>query len=98
MYPALLGRKNWNPLGSTWSTAAFPGWSLAAPWPSICGWLENAILGLVLGQMILGIILSHIGILAIAQVLHIGLSSLLVSALALWILGTFARDEDPIPG
>lgn len=49
-------------------------------------WLEKAILGLVISQMFLGLILSHVGILAVAQVLHIGLSSLLVSGLFLWIL------------
>ena len=50
-------------------------------------WLEKSILGLVLAQMVLGIILSHIGILRVVQVLHIGLSSLLVSGLFLWMLG-----------
>jgi cytochrome c oxidase assembly protein subunit 15 len=47
--------------------------------------------------MILGIILSQIGILAVAQVLHIGLSSLLISAIALWILGAFAREDHATP-
>ena len=54
-----------------------------------CRWLEKSILGLVLAQMVLGIVLSQVGILAAAQILHIGLSSLLVSALALWILGAY---------
>jgi cytochrome c oxidase assembly protein subunit 15 len=50
-------------------------------------WLEWSIFGLIFSQMVLGIILSHVGIVGIAQVLHIGLSSLLVSALFLWLLG-----------
>lgn len=50
-------------------------------------WLEKSIVSLVLSQMALGVVLSHIGIVKIAQILHIGLSSLLVSALFLWLLG-----------
>jgi cytochrome c oxidase assembly protein subunit 15 len=50
-------------------------------------WLEWSIIGLVLAQMVLGIVLAHVGIVRVAQVLHIGLSSLLVSSLFLWLLG-----------
>jgi cytochrome c oxidase assembly protein subunit 15 len=53
------------------------------------GWLEQVIVGLVFAQMVLGIILAHVGIVRSAQVLHIGLSSLLVSGLFLWILGVW---------
>lgn len=49
-------------------------------------WLERIIVGIVLAQMVLGLVLSQVGILPIAQVLHIGLSSILVSALFLWLL------------
>ncbi|TDU80987.1 cytochrome c oxidase assembly protein subunit 15 [Prosthecobacter fusiformis] len=52
------------------------------------GWLEWSIISLIFSQMILGIVLAHVGIVGIAQVLHIGLSSLLVSALFLWLLGS----------
>lgn len=55
------------------------------------GWLEWSVLGLILAQMFLGIVLSLVGIVAIAQVLHIGLSSLLVSALFLWLLGSIGK-------
>ncbi len=48
--------------------------------------LQKIIFGLIIGQMCLGIVLSQVGILAIAQICHIGLSSLLVSALFLWLL------------
>lgn len=51
-------------------------------------WLETAILMLVMAQMLLGLVLSQAGIVRVAQILHIGLSSLLVSALFLWLLGT----------
>ncbi|HYF36969.1 MAG TPA: COX15/CtaA family protein [Prosthecobacter sp.] len=50
-------------------------------------WLEWSIWTLVVAQMLLGVVLAHVGIVALAQVLHIGLSSLLVSALFLWLLG-----------
>ena len=50
------------------------------------GALEISILALVGAQMVLGVVLGHIGILPLAQVLHVGLSSLLVSGLFLWIL------------
>jgi cytochrome c oxidase assembly protein subunit 15 len=57
------------------------------------GWLEAMIAGLVLAQMLLGIVLAHVGIVAVAQVLHIGLSSLLVSGLFLWLLGASVRSR-----
>ncbi len=53
-----------------------------------CGWLEAVITGIVIAQMLLGVVLANVGILAVAQVLHVGLSSLLVSALFLWLLGS----------
>lgn len=53
------------------------------------GWLEWSVVGLIFAQMVLGIILAHVGIVRTAQVLHIGLSSLLVSGLFLWILGAW---------
>lgn len=49
-------------------------------------WLERIVVGIVLAQMVLGLVLSQVGILPMAQVLHIGLSSILVSALLLWLL------------
>lgn len=58
---------------------------------AVRGWLEALILGLVLSQMLLGVVLAHVGVVAVAQVLHIGLSSLLVSGLFLWLLGASAR-------
>jgi cytochrome c oxidase assembly protein subunit 15 len=38
------------------------------------------------------LILAHVGIVRVVQVLHIGLSSLLVSGLFLWLLGTSTRN------
>lgn len=56
------------------------------------GWLEIVIFGIVLCQMCLGVILANVGILPFAQILHIGLSSLLVSGLFLWLLGSMKRN------
>jgi heme a synthase len=50
-------------------------------------WLPLSVAGLIFSQMLLGVVLAHVGVLGVAQVLHIGLSSLLVSALFFWLLG-----------
>lgn len=60
--------------------------------------LERVILGVVLAQMVLGLILSQWGILPFAQVMHIGLSSILVSALFLWLLASSRMDLRPWNG
>ncbi len=62
-------------------------WQTAGRWR----WLEVVIVALIFLQMLLGLVLSQIGIVRLAQVLHIGASSLLVSALFLWLLA--ARRE-----
>lgn len=70
-------------------------WNASRALPQGCGWLEKSILALVLSQMVLGLVLAHIGILPGAQILHIGLSSLLVSALFLWMLASSSAGEKP---
>ncbi|MFK7909628.1 MAG: heme A synthase [Akkermansiaceae bacterium] len=55
------------------------------------GKLEGVVFGTVVAQMILGLVLSQVGILPFAQVLHIGLSTILVAALLLWLLGWLGR-------
>lgn len=60
-------------------------------------WLEMSIIALVLAQMVLGLVLSQFGILRAAQILHIGLSSLLVSALFLWLLGAWGGKDSGLP-
>jgi heme a synthase len=54
-------------------------------------WLEVSIIGIILSQMVLGVVLAHFGIFPLVQVLHVGLSSLLVSGLFLWLLGARRR-------
>ena len=51
-------------------------------------WLEKGIVWLIFAQMLLGVVLSQIGIIRAAQILHIGLSSLLVSGLFLFLLAS----------
>lgn len=53
------------------------------------GWHEWVILGLVVAQMCLGIVLSQVGILPVAQVLHVGLSSILLCVFFHWLIGAF---------
>ena len=76
------------------STAVIPGMEyrvvLVEQWKTIMTPSTNYQL-LLAGLMLLGIVLAHVGIVAVAQVLHIGLSSLLVSGLFLWLLGASAR-------
>ena len=55
------------------------------------GWHEKVILGIVLAQMVLGLVLSQVGILPVVQVLHIGLSSVLVTVFFHWMLAAFAK-------
>lgn len=57
-------------------------------------WQEKVILAMVLSQMVLGLILSNVGVLRSVQVLHIGLSSVLIIAMFSWSLAAFyKRDE-----
>jgi cytochrome c oxidase assembly protein subunit 15 len=55
------------------------------------GWHEKTILAIVLAQMTLGLILSQVGVLRVVQVLHIGLSAILVAVFFHWLLAAFGR-------
>ena len=54
--------------------------------------VESVVFGVVLAQMCLGLILAQVGILPIAQVLHISLSSILISTLLLWLLASQSQE------
>ena len=54
-------------------------------------WQEKIVMSMVLSQMVLGIILSNVGILRVVQVLNIGLSSILVCGMFVWLLGAFGK-------
>ncbi len=54
-------------------------------------WQELLVMGTIVAQMVLGIILSNVGVLRVVQVLHIGLSSLMVCGMFVWLLGAFGK-------
>lgn len=56
-------------------------------------WEEKVILLMVLAQMVLGLILSKVGVLKSVQVLHIGLSSILICSIFSWSLSAYYRDK-----
>jgi len=56
-------------------------------------WQEKLILAMVLSQMVLGLILSNVGVLRTVQVLHIGLSSILICAMFSWSLAAFYKKK-----
>jgi heme a synthase len=74
----------------SWLILGFGIWFVRASYAACgrTGWLERGIMGLITAQMVLGVVLSQVGIVRVAQILHIGLSSLLVSGLFLWLLGS----------
>lgn len=56
-------------------------------------WQEKLILSMVLCQMVLGLILSQVGVLRTVQVLHVGLSSFLICAMFSWMLAAFHKNK-----
>jgi cytochrome c oxidase assembly protein subunit 15 len=59
--------------------------------PAGAGPLERVILGVVLAQMVLGVFMSQVVIHPVVQVLHVGLSSVLLCAEVLWFLASRGR-------
>jgi heme a synthase len=51
------------------------------------GWVEWTAFGIVLGQMVLGVIMSQIHIYSWVQVLHVGLAAVLLTVVWLWWFG-----------
>jgi cytochrome c oxidase assembly protein subunit 15 len=52
------------------------------------GWLEKTIGGIVGAMMLMGLILSQVGISPVVQVLHVGFAAILVGALCFWLLAS----------
>lgn len=50
-------------------------------------WVENTVLGIVLAQMILGLVMAQIHIYSWVQVLHVGLAAVLLTFIWLWRFG-----------
>ncbi len=51
------------------------------------GVVENTVMGIVLGQMVLGLVMSQVHIYAWVQVLHVGLAAILLAVVWLWRFG-----------
>lgn len=55
------------------------------------GWVERAVLGIVLTQMMLGMVMAWVHIYSWVQVLHVGLAAVLLTLLWLWRFGLSGR-------
>lgn len=51
------------------------------------GWVERGVLGIVLIQMVLGVVMSQVHIYSWVQVLHVGLAAVLLTLVWLWWFG-----------
>ena len=58
------------------------------------GRIANGALGVVLAQMVLGVVMSQIHIYSWVQVLHVGLAAVLLTLIWLWWFGLFAPTRD----
>jgi cytochrome c oxidase assembly protein subunit 15 len=63
-------------------------WRSRRSFASGLGWLEKVIGGLVGSLMVMGLVLSQVGVLPLVQVFHVGAASLLTASLVLWLLAT----------
>jgi cytochrome c oxidase assembly protein subunit 15 len=75
---------------------------LASLWAFVQTWrfreggpraVEKVVLGIVLAQMILGLVMSQVHIYAWVQVLHVGLAAVLLAFVCLWWLGLWRSDR-----
>ena len=51
-------------------------------------WIEKLVTFLVGGLLVMGVVLSHVGVLPVVQVLHVAAAAVLVAALFFWLLAT----------
>jgi len=51
------------------------------------GWVEKVVVGIVLAQMVLGLVMAQVHIYSWVQVLHVGLAAILLTFLWLWCFG-----------
>ncbi len=51
------------------------------------GWVERTVLGIVLAQMVLGLVMAQVHIYSWVQVLHVGLAAVLLTFVWLWRFG-----------
>ncbi len=99
-----LGRAEWiGVLESSWSylihrsfswvilIAAMAAWWMARQ-AGKPGRTATGVLAAVLAQMVLGLVMAQVEIHPVVQVLHLGLSAILLTLAALWFFGTFRRE------
>ncbi|MCU0795238.1 MAG: COX15/CtaA family protein [Akkermansiaceae bacterium] len=58
------------------------------------GWAANVTLGIVLVQMVLGLIMARVHIHPLSQVLHVGLAGILLSSCVFWICLLWGKGRD----
>ncbi len=58
------------------------------------GWVEKSVLGIVIAQMLLGVVMARIHIYSWVQVLHVGLAAVLLSLVWLWWFGVSRESRD----
>jgi heme a synthase len=74
---------SWAVLGiSLWAWIMTKRHRLSGP-----GWVERVVFGIVLSQMVLGIVMAQIHIYSWVQVLHVGLAAILLTFVWLWRFG-----------
>jgi cytochrome c oxidase assembly protein subunit 15 len=74
----------------SWAVLGLAGWAWWLSWrfrDGGAGAPENAAFGIVLAQMVLGLVMSQIHIYEWVQVAHVGLAAVLLSLLWLWMFG-----------
>ncbi len=100
-------RAEWNEeLEKTWSYLIHRSFSWGVLIAAIWAWwltrkhvaggpkrVERVVLGIVIAQMVLGIVMSQVHIYGWVQVLHVGLAAVLLTFCLLWLLGLTARRE-----
>lgn len=57
------------------------------------GWVERVVLGIVVSQMLLGVVMAQVHIYSWVQVLHVGLAAILLSCIWLWRFGLSSQPD-----
>jgi cytochrome c oxidase assembly protein subunit 15 len=56
--------------------------------------VANGVLGVIFAQMVLGLIMAQVEIHPVVQVLHLGLSGILLALTTVWFCGTWRISGD----
>ncbi len=100
-----MGRAEWiGILESSWSYLIHRSFSWVILLAALAAWwmarqagkpgrTATGVAAVVLAQMVLGLVMAQVEIHPVVQVLHLGLSAVLLTLAALWFFGTFRREE-----